>query len=361
MYCLLGSSSRQSPNGPPSYAYYRRLLHTLDTTLHSLSDAQIVAGLALLIVASFHASCISAYHYNVVCYLMIMSLITHTLVFVNIPSYCGKKKLWIGIARVLAILAILVLTGMLYKARDVAQSFPVDPSSLFIMPASCFVGNQTSVLPDSLLHSSSSNGTNLTSILEPSGTGEGSWEYGHIFIPVAIFVAAGLVFLLLDSIKALETTMKMATAPPHWRMWITLFIRVGITTTLTAIAIFATVNYYQFKNGFEIDAWYVNNDEDTASLSQVITLTLSTSTLFTALKVISGKYPPSRLGLETRPTDFNCASETIEGPRGAEEVDKIFGVLENAPSYMEKIPTAEQDADVVVQGIQYANSKWGSQ
>jgi hypothetical protein len=252
----------------------------MDTLLHGLSDTQVAAGFAMLVVVSFHASCISAYHYNVACYLMFMSLTTHILAFVNVPKFCAKG-VFIGIIRILAILAILGLTWSLFKARDAIQDFPVQASSLAIMPAACFVGNQTSVLGLEYFDSH-----NMSQILGSTGTSAGSSQY-NLFLPLGVAGIIGLFFLVVDSFDGLRHTQwshrgcRMAA----------FYIRTIITGALIVISVIATVDFFLLKSGFEIDTWYVAGDEDTTSIGQLLTMTLSIPSLFAVLKAFVGKLP----------------------------------------------------------------------
>lgn len=66
-------------------------------------------------------------------------------------------------------------------------------------------------------------------------------------------------------------------------------IRTSITIALIGIAINATVDYFQLRNGFENSEFYIAGDEDTASMSQAMTITLSILSLFAILKACSGK------------------------------------------------------------------------
>ncbi|RDW62023.1 hypothetical protein BP6252_11456 [Coleophoma cylindrospora] len=279
-----------------NYIFYRRLVHAIDTLLHGMSDVQVAAGIAMLIVVTFHADCISAYHYDVVCYLMLMSLMTHILVFVNVPQYCAKNYL-VGITRIITILAIFVLTWLLFKARDVIQDFPVQASSLAIMPAACFVGNDSSVIGSDYFASH-----NVTQILESTGTSAGSTQYSHQFIPLGVCAIFGLLFLIADSFSALDQT----GISSRWCRKVTLCIRVFLTLFVVIIGITATIDYFNLKAGFEIDSWYVSSDEDTTSLSQLVTLALSIPSIFAVLKVFM---------------------ESIDGPRGEKEVARIFKYL----------------------------------
>ncbi|RDW67003.1 hypothetical protein BP5796_09752 [Coleophoma crateriformis] len=292
------------------YNFYRRVVHGIDTLLHGMSDAQVAAGIAMLIVVTFHASCISAYHYDVVCYLMLMSLMTHILVFVNVPQYCAKNYV-VGITRIFTIFAIFILTWLLFKARDVIQDFPVEASSLAIMPAACFVGNDSSVIGSDYFASH-----NVTQILESSGTSAGSTQYSHQFIPLSVCAIFGLVFLIADSASAWHHKKIF----PLWWRKVTLCIRAFITLFVVIIGIIATFDYFNLKAGFEIDSWYVSSDEDTTSLSQLVVLTLSIPSIFAVLKVFM---------------------ESIDGPRGEKEAAQIFKYLK-----VDGATDSEQTSDI---------------
>lgn len=277
-----------------SHVYCRKLILGIDTTLHNLSDFSVAAGLALLITAELHSNCISAYHLNVICYLMIMSLITHVLTFVNVPEFCSKN-MWLGVGRIVGIVATLILTWTLFRERDIIADFPISPSPRLIMPAACFVGNQTFDILSSAVGSVSmgTNGsTNVTavfdSLISAASTGEGGSQYKSLFLPVALFMIIGLVFLIVDSCRGL----RKQTDELHWSDWqhkCVWGLRCVITIALFCLAISATSNYFTLRNGFEVEAWYVSSDEDTASLGQIVTILMSTSTILAALKIIGGK------------------------------------------------------------------------
>ncbi|XTI89811.1 hypothetical protein V2W45_603811 [Cenococcum geophilum] len=65
--------------------HYQRAAHSIDTTLHSLSDTQLVASIGLLFATLYQSCDISAYHYNLVCCMLLMSMATHIFAFVKIP------------------------------------------------------------------------------------------------------------------------------------------------------------------------------------------------------------------------------------------------------------------------------------
>jgi hypothetical protein len=75
-----------------SNEHYQRAAHSIDTTLHSLSDTQLVASIGLLFAMLYQSCDISAYHYNLVCYMLLMSMVTHIFAFVNIPHFFKRTS-----------------------------------------------------------------------------------------------------------------------------------------------------------------------------------------------------------------------------------------------------------------------------
>lgn len=268
------------------YKFTIHLLHSIDTLLHGLSDSQITAGLALLITTSYHASCISAYHYNGVCYLMLMSLTTHVLAFVNIPEF-GAKNHTHGAVRMLGIIATLFLTWELFFARGAKDDFPVGPVSLAVIPSACFVGNESSAL--SLQYYDTHN---VSQLLEgPSGTGQDAVQYKRRFAPFAVFFFTGFIFLVVGWIHGF-TGVKIggdnrSVRPQNWVVW---SCRVIITSAMLVIAVLVSVEYFKLRWKFEASQWYLADYKDRMSLGQLITILLAIPSFFAIVKVCEGKW-----------------------------------------------------------------------
>ena len=105
-----------------------------------------------------YQSCdISAYHYNLVCYMLLMFMVTHIFAFVNIPHFF-KNNFWPALVRLFNILLTSVFTWFLCKSRDV-QGFPMDAASLAVFPVSCLINGSDGILgpsffPRAIFHSS---------------------------------------------------------------------------------------------------------------------------------------------------------------------------------------------------------------
>lgn len=80
----------------------------LDGLLVGLSDTQAVTGLALLVITLYNSICsLSAYHYDLICILVLMSLIVHFCTITIISHYF--KVWWLATLRSVFIGANFVL------------------------------------------------------------------------------------------------------------------------------------------------------------------------------------------------------------------------------------------------------------
>ncbi|KAF2638303.1 hypothetical protein P280DRAFT_551436 [Massarina eburnea CBS 473.64] len=92
--------------------------------LISLSDTQIVTSLALLIPTLFWLSCtISAYHYNLVCNLVLISSASHIVSIVVMHKYFGQNRK-LGVLRCVMVTANLGFAWVLFYRRNQSTIFP---------------------------------------------------------------------------------------------------------------------------------------------------------------------------------------------------------------------------------------------
>lgn len=96
-----------------------------------MRNTQLVASIGLLFVTLYQSCDISAYHYNLVCYMLLMSMVTHTR-FRQHSSFF-QKNFWPALVRLFGMLLTFVFTWFLCKNRDVL-GFPMDVASLTIFP-----------------------------------------------------------------------------------------------------------------------------------------------------------------------------------------------------------------------------------
>ncbi|OAG04780.1 uncharacterized protein CC84DRAFT_1176948 [Paraphaeosphaeria sporulosa] len=142
--------------------YYHKLRMLADEYLISLSDAQAVTSLALLVTANFYVGCtISAYHYDLVCSLVLMSSAAHIGSLAVMHKYfdvdkCqGWQRVWQWVRfslRVFMVIASFVLSNYLFRHRLESKIFPSfkpasddittnnrTHSTGLVLPAVCFI------------------------------------------------------------------------------------------------------------------------------------------------------------------------------------------------------------------------------
>ncbi|PVI04552.1 hypothetical protein DM02DRAFT_651497 [Periconia macrospinosa] len=117
----------------------------------NLGDTQIVTSIALLITTNFMVGCkISAYHYGLVCKLVIVSSAGHVASIASIRKYFGKS-LVMGLIRSLLIIISPGLGWSLFGPIYSSDIFPTAPpkdstknmnntiNTGLVLPASCFI------------------------------------------------------------------------------------------------------------------------------------------------------------------------------------------------------------------------------
>jgi hypothetical protein len=144
-------------------ASWRKLL---EPAALSFSDQQLVTGIALAgSMLSEDVTCsISAYHYNIVCSLVFLSIVSHLAGIIGIRGYTTKQPRWLGYLRGTLISLQSVLVLRLLWGR-LPSSFPTGaPDAAFhssnnltrlVLPVACFHSlNSTFLAEDNSLTSS---------------------------------------------------------------------------------------------------------------------------------------------------------------------------------------------------------------
>ncbi len=132
--------------GPPRYWRFRKLLRKV---VASLSDNQLVTGLALsisLIYRESHdtkKSFTTVYTYNLVVFMLMLTLIAHACALFVCDHYFTRKKKLGSILRIVAISAVLALTTFIFTAIIRRGDWPMGSSANVSLPAKCYVDNCT--------------------------------------------------------------------------------------------------------------------------------------------------------------------------------------------------------------------------
>lgn len=282
---------------------YLRLIYVIEKLLHTLSDHQLVAGFALLAVLNRKACEISAYHFNLVCTLLLLSAVTHLSPLFTIHDYVYKGRT-IAIFRIGAIAAQYGMSVTALSARN-SNSFPSKASSLAIMPAACFenmnassnfglndffntaanlsdiASNVTSTVSSNSTFNANGTWHDIQAAVAPS---QGYWQY--LTLVVLIILAALFLFAEWLHTHTHPETLK------HKPFGLAGMI-LSAVSIIASIVVVGTVmvSYYNLRADMEIDRWF---QLKAASLQSpgysdfLIILLVSSGSLYT-IQAICGK------------------------------------------------------------------------
>jgi hypothetical protein len=224
-------------NNELDISHWRRLF---DGILVGLSDTQIITALALTIVTEFLTSCkVSAYHYNVVCELVLMSTMVHICSMTTIEHYFYNKLL--ASVRILFIIANFILGLLLFVRRAASDNFPTDiPSNKdktnmtsLVIPAVCSMGNNTSTpLPN-----------------DSSNSHRGIVSYVLVF---AFFIAAA-------SLSMFHTHRFNNDKPFSAKKW-TFWARGAMSVMALGVSILFMVHLNRLRVWMRSSGWFVVED-----------------------------------------------------------------------------------------------------
>lgn len=255
-----------------------RAIHIFESLLTAFSDQQIISGLSLLIVAG-HSGCeISAYIYNIVCFLLVMNLITHLNALTNTPSWFGPKyqslcrALVNALLRLILVIVVLILSGIMLGART-GVPFPSDAGVMATFPAACFE-NANSLQGVDAFISFAQNNTVAT-------MDNGFPQYLTLVIDLFVIIP----IMILAALKSLRRR------PTGCRMCLSLSLRTLTTSVTTAVLIWLTIGYINQRKTMELSQWYVPDPTaDQYTYLDVVTWALLASSVITFVNAFTGKF-----------------------------------------------------------------------
>jgi len=128
----------------------RRTNIITESVILNLSDQQLISGLAMAATTRYFYKCeMTAYHYDLVCYMLLCSVTTHLVSLLAVDKYffpignsarATSSSLALLVLRCAGIALTIILTGLVLFNRN-AKTFPVEPEKAgldLLKPAQCF-------------------------------------------------------------------------------------------------------------------------------------------------------------------------------------------------------------------------------
>jgi hypothetical protein len=256
----------------------------------SFSDQQIVRGISLSIATLYtSAACtLDAYRYDIICYLLLMTIVSHLSAELARRSYTrGYKTL--AVFRFCLVGCQVVFAGLVFSTR-LTPNFPTSippvdqvKNTTLVLPAVCF----------DLLDAKSYSG--LADITSGTIDVAGFSSY----VVTALFYLISITFTLVDvithylhlgsskDVRDLEDRAVTWT----WFWWLGL-IRAGILLAAWIIWAWAVANLYQFRGWMNSSGWLGQQatlDEEGWTFGQLMSILLIMAAPLSVMNALSCK------------------------------------------------------------------------
>ncbi|KAF2448869.1 S-adenosyl-L-methionine-dependent methyltransferase [Karstenula rhodostoma CBS 690.94] len=276
-----------------------------DTYLISLSDTQAVTSIALLATANFFVGCtISAYHYDLVCSLVLMSSVAYIGSLVVMHKYFDVEKhrlLQYGrsAVRVLMIATSFILSFILFHHRsnifpsNKPHSYAINhnrtSSTSLILSAACFIDHpgqsnasnpqnftalpnwtrnytiQASANQSSLLSNSSSYGiSNISSFANMPAfstfNSNDDLSSGSDLIALSFLLGACIVAALTSLILSLKKAEGACQHDHLCRHRLAYLSRGGCFVTTHAVTLYGLGKFWELKSWMMNSVWFAKDD-----------------------------------------------------------------------------------------------------
>jgi hypothetical protein len=271
----------------------------LETLVLSCSDQQIFTGAAYSITLRYLKGCnISAYHYNIVANMLLLTCATH-LAAVTVARNYWKYPL-VALFRIVVTIGVYLSTGLLLSNQGaIAEGFPTEvpdanvTESLMILSAACFQSD-ASHLATSLAQSLSGTEAFKDALIN-SNPGNKIHGWNHYLVMLFFFVLTIIVEAGRFAYRILPTLRfrppSQARRVMEYVFGIYLVGGIGIawwTVVDSTIYISSLRNWVHSSGWMELNGGG-NPEDDPTSFGQLVPMLLVVLTVFSFVQIVSDK------------------------------------------------------------------------
>jgi hypothetical protein len=276
--------------------FYLKALNSVTTLIHTLSDQTLVACSTLLFTLSQQACTISAYHYNLVCLMLVIGIITHLNTLISVPDFFTKGKV-VATYRIILIIWQITMTGVALSARH-HTNFPIEPSGLGALPAVCFANANASA--DAGYADLIDVATNITTGITSNTTSNATQVFNNAkivtkgmgaYITLMVFGLFALITLIGEWISETCAAGSLKSRK-HPIAWFSIFISIASLLASIAIVVYNIGQYNTLVGGMEIPKWYQTTVENKWTFSQYMPILLLASASIPLMESLSGTLTP---------------------------------------------------------------------
>ncbi|KAK7947839.1 uncharacterized protein PG986_008725 [Apiospora aurea] len=291
----------------------------LESLVLTSSDQQIFTGAAYALTLRYWQGCkISAYHYNIVGNMMLISCATHLMSVTVVRHYWQYP--FLALLRVLCVTGVFIVTGLLMVNQNAADpdiKFPTEvpaadeTDSFLLLPAACFE-TARSPLEDTFKNTTSSVDVFFKNNLNQSTPGNTIHGWNWYIILLLFYLAA----IVAEAIRYFRRNKHHAgwRGKPGKRLSqvfkpktkLRKAVSFGYLTYLTggvvvsSIAVIkSTVYIFQLRDWVARSGWMetdngTNPENDWSSFGQLVPIFMSGFILFNVAQVVSQKVSQTR-------------------------------------------------------------------
>ncbi|KAK7457732.1 hypothetical protein Landi51_01865 [Colletotrichum acutatum] len=293
----------------------------------SCSDQQVFTGGAYLVTIRFWAGCsITAYHYNIVANMLLITCATHLMSVVISKNYF--ERFFLACLRVCFITAVFAMTGLLLSNQNASNDLPfptkVPPSneteSLLFYHAVCFQTGEDSIEQlKHLLLDSVRNGTAAEKALFQSTPGNYIQGW-NLYLVILIWYGVSILAELGRCCYRSRRKHREAAENNGWRKHDNYFIKIfsgvgkisygvyliggigicGTTVVMSSLYIMSLRRWVKTSRWLELKEGGQSEEDDATSFGQLVPIILVGLTAFTFLSILSEMCAEGRKSCQTK-------------------------------------------------------------
>ncbi|KAF3071232.1 hypothetical protein GL218_00914 [Daldinia childiae] len=293
--------------------YYTSFSDILETLVLACSDQQVFTGAAYALTLRYWRGCtISAYHYNIVANMMLLTCATHLISVTIVRNYWRFP--WLAALRVISITAVFAVTGLLMTNQnaDIGMQFPTgipdanETDSTIFLPAACFQGGNHTTL--NTLKETIKNAHAFFKDNIAQSTPRNKIQGWNLYIMTLLFYGAAIIAELVRLIRRSKSR-------PGWRSYVanqfrkcdnlgttarkisqcvsTVYLLAGVILSYS-VTVISTRYIFELRKWVDRSGWISlqnnqNPENDAKSFGQLVPIISSVLIVFSFAQIISEK------------------------------------------------------------------------